>query len=195
MRTQPGIHLRQSLATDFIAERHDGARTVQAFTPGIAHLLGYKFFQARQHGDIDGIARDALRHPHACERLQPRAYRRILGCNEVERRHRMRLGSAEACPVVSYNARMPTLGLIDQQELLRWANTVSARSDFPRLVRRLILETGTGVVQLGFPAGEGVSVGSWDGTVRSTEATAFIPLGPVSLGIVGREERGPQSRH
>ena len=89
----------------------------------------------------------------------------------------MRLGSAEACPVASYNVRMPRLGLIDQQELLRWANTVSARSDFPRLVRRLILETGTGVVQLGFPAGEGVSVGSWDGTVRSTEATAFIPLG------------------
>jgi hypothetical protein len=72
---------------------------------------------------------------------------------------------------------MPRLGLIDQQELLRWANTVSARSDFPRLIRRLILETGRGVVQLGFPAGEGVSAGSWDGTVRSTEATAFIPLG------------------
>jgi hypothetical protein len=89
----------------------------------------------------------------------------------------MRLGSAEACPVVSYNARMPRPGLIDQQELLRWANTVSARSDFPRLIRRLILETGRGVVQLGFPAGEGVSAGSWDGTVRSTEATAFIPLG------------------
>ena len=68
-------------------------------------------------------------------------------------------------------------GLADQQELLRWADTISARSDFPRLIRRLILETGRGVVQLGFPAGEGVAVGSWDGTVRSTEATAFIPLG------------------
>jgi hypothetical protein len=39
------------------------------------------------------------------------------------------------------------------------------------------LETGTGVAQLGFPAGEGVSAGSWDGTVRSTKETAFIPLG------------------
>jgi hypothetical protein len=73
--------------------------------------------------------------------------------------------------------RMARPGLADQQELLRWADTVSARSDFPRLVRRLILETGRGVVQLGFPAGEGVAVGSWDGTVRSTEVTAFIPLG------------------
>jgi hypothetical protein len=68
-------------------------------------------------------------------------------------------------------------GLVDQQGLLRWANTYSARSDFPRLIRRLILETGTGVAQLGFPAGEGVSAGSWDGTVRSTKGTAFIPLG------------------
>ena len=45
------------------------------------------------------------------------------------------------------------------------------------MVRRLVLETGRGVVQLGFPAGEGVSTGSWDGTVRATEATAFIPSG------------------
>jgi hypothetical protein len=45
------------------------------------------------------------------------------------------------------------------------------------LVRRLVLETGRSVVQLGFPAGEGVSTGSWDGTVRATEATAFIPNG------------------
>lgn len=68
-------------------------------------------------------------------------------------------------------------GFVDQQELLRWANTLGSRSDFPRLIRRLILETGRGVVQLGFPAGEGTGVGSWDGTVRATEATAYIPAG------------------
>lgn len=33
------------------------------------------------------------------------------------------------------------------------------------------------MVQLGFPAGEGVAVGGWDGTVRASEATAFIPRG------------------
>jgi hypothetical protein len=79
-------------------------------------------------------------------------------------------------------------GLADQQELLRWAKTVSARSDFPRVIRRLVLETGRGVVQLGFPAGEGVAQGSWDGTVRSTEATAFIPLG-LSLWELSVEEK------
>jgi len=41
----------------------------------------------------------------------------------------------------------------------------------------LILETGPGVIELGMPAGEGVASGDWDGTVRSTQATPFIPLG------------------
>src|SRR4051794_11284209 len=68
-------------------------------------------------------------------------------------------------------------GFVDQQELLRWADTRSAEGDFPRLIRRLILETGHGVTQLGFPAGEGIGVGDWDGTVRTTEPTAFIPEG------------------
>jgi hypothetical protein len=68
-------------------------------------------------------------------------------------------------------------GLADQQALLRWADSIGARSEFPRLIRRLILETGRGVVHLGFPAGEGVAVGGWDGSVRATEPTAFIPRG------------------
>src|SRR6266568_2767733 len=68
-------------------------------------------------------------------------------------------------------------GLIDRRGLLNWADSIGARSELPRLVRRLILETGRGVVELGFPAGEGVAVGSWDGSVRATEPTAFIPKG------------------
>jgi predicted HicB family RNase H-like nuclease len=68
-------------------------------------------------------------------------------------------------------------GLVDQQVLLQWADMLGARSELPRLVRRLILETARGVVQLGFPAGEGIVAGSWDGSVRATEPTAFIPNG------------------
>ena len=68
-------------------------------------------------------------------------------------------------------------GLVDQQELLRWADSVAARSEFPRLLRRLILETARGVVRIGVPAGEGISAGGWDGTVRATEATPYVPAG------------------
>lgn len=72
---------------------------------------------------------------------------------------------------------MSKVGLADQQALLRWADSIAARSELPRLIRRLILETAKGLVQLGFPAGEGVAAGSWDGSVRTTEATAFVPKG------------------
>jgi len=67
--------------------------------------------------------------------------------------------------------------LLNRHELLQWADTVAASSELPRLVRRLILETSQGVVDLGFPAGEGVRAGSWDGTLRTTEGAPYIPLG------------------
>jgi len=72
---------------------------------------------------------------------------------------------------------MPIPNLVHRHELLQWANTIAASSELPRLVRRLILETGLGVVQLGFPAGEGVRVGDWDGTLRTTEEAPYIPRG------------------
>jgi hypothetical protein len=72
---------------------------------------------------------------------------------------------------------MSAPNLVNRRDLLQWADTVPASSEFPRLVRRLILETGRGVVQPGFPAGEGVRAGSWDGTLRSTEQAPYIPLG------------------
>lgn len=72
---------------------------------------------------------------------------------------------------------MNRLGMAEQKDLARWADTVPARTEFPRLIRRLILETTPGLVGLGMPAGEGVSSGGWDGTIRSSAATAFIPAG------------------
>lgn len=72
---------------------------------------------------------------------------------------------------------MVSPGLVDRRGLLDWANSMGARGELPRLIRRLILETGQGVVELGFPAGEGVSLAGWDGTVRASAATPYIPLG------------------
>jgi hypothetical protein len=72
---------------------------------------------------------------------------------------------------------MTTPGLIDRRGILNWADSIGARSELPRLIRRLILETGKGVVELSFPAGEGVAAGSWDGTVRATEDALYVPAG------------------
>ena len=57
-------------------------------------------------------------------------------------------------------------GYIDRSKLKNWADTRNSESELPRLVRRLILETTPGLVQLGMPAGDGVAAGDWDGSVR-----------------------------
>lgn len=68
-------------------------------------------------------------------------------------------------------------GFVDAEDLRRWAESFSVRADLPRLVRRLIFETCSDIVHLGFRAGAGVSLGGWDGTVRASEASAHIPDG------------------
>ena len=72
---------------------------------------------------------------------------------------------------------MSDITRVDSTQLKQWADRISARSELPRLVRRLILETGRDVVQVGFPAGEGVSARDWDGSVRANAPTPFIPQG------------------
>ena len=72
---------------------------------------------------------------------------------------------------------MSRFGTVDRGELARWADEVSARAELPRLIRRLILETTPGLVGLGMPAGEGVSLPGWDGTVKSTKPTPWVPAG------------------
>jgi hypothetical protein len=68
-------------------------------------------------------------------------------------------------------------GFADRKQLLTWAGTVGAQTKFPRLIRRLILETAPGLVHLGMPADEGVAAGSWDGSVKATAFNAWVPVG------------------
>jgi hypothetical protein len=68
-------------------------------------------------------------------------------------------------------------GLATRDDLLSWANTVPAQTEFPRLLRRLVMETSPGVTSLGFPAGSGAALGKWDGSVRTTQGNAFVPDG------------------
>lgn len=68
-------------------------------------------------------------------------------------------------------------GYVDRNKLQSWADTRPSQSEFPRLVRRLILETTPGLVELGMPAGDGVAAGDWDGAVRTNRASAWVPEG------------------
>jgi len=67
--------------------------------------------------------------------------------------------------------------MADRDDLLRWADTAPARVDFPRLMRRLVLETVPGATGVLFPGGTGTSAGGWDGAVTTTAGTAFVPAG------------------
>lgn len=68
-------------------------------------------------------------------------------------------------------------GFADRNKLRDWADTKQSQSDFPRLIRRLVLETTPGLVELGMPAGEGVAAGKWDGSVRTASSNAWVPDG------------------
>ena len=68
-------------------------------------------------------------------------------------------------------------GYVDRQMLKTWADQLVSKGEFPRLVRQLILETTSGVVALGMPAGDGVAAGGWDGSVRSVNGNAWVPHG------------------
>lgn len=75
------------------------------------------------------------------------------------------------------HSEMARPGYADRNSLAVWARTREAQSELPRLVRRLILETCQGLVELGMPAGDGVAAGGWDGSVRATAGNAWVPEG------------------
>ena len=66
---------------------------------------------------------------------------------------------------------------LTRDQLKRWATQVQAPTELPRLIRRLIAETTPELAALGMPAGEGASAPGWDGTVKATKHTAWVPAG------------------
>lgn len=65
-------------------------------------------------------------------------------------------------------------GMVDRDDLLRWAIAVQARVELPRVIRRLVLETQSRTRVNGQLV---VSAGGWDGSASSTAGTAFVPPG------------------
>ncbi len=63
---------------------------------------------------------------------------------------------------------------IDTVKLDEWAKNISARSDFPRLLRQLIHALGK-VSFTSVPAGTSVTQGGWDGEVIADAKNAWVP--------------------
>lgn len=83
---------------------------------------------------------------------------------------------------------MSTLGGISRDLLQRVDAT-----QLPRLIRQLVLETTPGLVEVDFPAGPGVYSGGWDGIVRSTEPSPWVPDG-LSLWEIAVRKSGAQTK-
>jgi hypothetical protein len=67
--------------------------------------------------------------------------------------------------------------LADAAAVVQWADRVEARTDFPRLVRRLIRQTNDQVVSLEMRAAEGSAFSGYDGQVEALKGTPFVPAG------------------
>jgi hypothetical protein len=67
--------------------------------------------------------------------------------------------------------------LVTGTDLNLWANRRDAQGVLPQLVRRLIHATIRRVLRIGFPAGEAVQMGGWDGILVVEEGNAFVPDG------------------
>jgi hypothetical protein len=67
--------------------------------------------------------------------------------------------------------------LADALAVEQWADRVEARTDFPRLVRRLIRQTNDQVLVLEMRAAEGSGFAGYDGQVEALKATPFVPAG------------------
>jgi hypothetical protein len=67
--------------------------------------------------------------------------------------------------------------LADAAAVVQWADRVEARTDFPRLVRRLIRQTNDQVVSLEMRAAEGTGFSGYDGQVEALKGTPFVPAG------------------
>lgn len=67
--------------------------------------------------------------------------------------------------------------LVTGTDLNLWSNRRDAQSVLPQVVRRLIHATVGRILRIGFPAGEAVQMGGWDGVLVVDEGNAFVPDG------------------
>ena len=67
--------------------------------------------------------------------------------------------------------------LVTAADIEGWADLISARSDFPRLIRRLIHATAEKPLRVEFAAGEGSQRPGWDGSVQASTSAEYVAAG------------------
>ena len=66
---------------------------------------------------------------------------------------------------------------ITSTDLNNWAPARDCQENMPLLIRKLLRAEGNNIVQLFFPAGDNIVFSGWDGTLKSSNLTEYIPNG------------------
>ncbi len=88
--------------------------------------------------------------------------------------------------------RLPHLA--DRADIIKWAERVDARSEFPRLIRGLIKANNDQVMALQMRAAEGVDAPGYDGTSDALRATPFVPEGLAVWELGVGEDPGDKAQ-
>jgi hypothetical protein len=79
---------------------------------------------------------------------------------------------------------MPHITLANATGLDLWAQRLDARSQLPRVLRRLVAATAVDLQHVDFLADESVQLSGWDGLVHTGASSAFVPVG-ISVWEIG----------
>lgn len=67
--------------------------------------------------------------------------------------------------------------LADRSDIVKWADRMEARSEFPGLIRGLIQRNNDQLIEVEMRAAEGTGAPGYDGVTRAAAATPFVPSG------------------
>ena len=81
---------------------------------------------------------------------------------------------------------------LEPSDVAGWAGKAQASAEFPNVVRRLILATAPALSLVDIPGGSSVKLPGWDGRVRTTMGTAWVPEGDSVWEISC--EAGPRAK-
>jgi transcriptional regulator with XRE-family HTH domain len=129
-------------------------------------------------GNVSRLERGLVPPPKSREILESYAQALKLGPDDWQTFEA--LAVQESIPKGFRTVRREARGiqpLVTAADIEGWADRISARSDFPRLIRRLVHATAEKLLRVEFPAGEGSQRPGWDGTVDASTSTEYVPAG------------------